>query len=571
MFAEIIPLRRTPFGLDVLDYKLPDHLDVHPGQFARITLRGQKTVGLVRSVKAESNFAARVQTIQGILPFALPTTCIDLLTWVGERTFSSLPTVAHAWFGELPKRLPLFETTKPALARALNAGSAEAHWRQDYVQALIARANEALLEGKRVLILTPWATRLPLFQAELPDANLLHGKLNEGDFFRHWSSFIVGANTCLIGTRLAAWLAPVADLVLIDEPENDDHKQDEQAPRYDARRLASWSAKYAGTKVEAYGLTPPIHSDTPAPTIDCPLLVHPYHPAGRSPIPCLQADSLLALREHEGARVIIHPIRGSAARLTCRDCGWQSTCIHCNSPLSADSTQSRCRQCGKTAELALSCGSCGSVDLGKATPGIEVLKKAWSKQESELVVQWRDTTSEALEAPFPANALVVVTLAQLLGGMSEDIRRTERRLVATRRLMNQVAKAGGTLLIQSTENELPLWEAWKTTEGVRATLEQERATRRLFNYPPSWRRVKCLFDGSAEEADSMYESLRKAFFGQGTVEKPLKINFRRVGSVERYAIHLLCSPEFPEATLVQMLQPFAKSLIIDLDPIAFFK
>lgn len=571
MFVEIIPLRRTPFGLDVLDYKLPDHLDARPGQFARITLRGAKTIGLIRAVKADSAFKNKVQTVQEILSFALPESCIELLTWVGERTFSSLPTVAHAWFGELPKRLPVLEDTKPNLPRTLSGGSAEAHWLVDHTKALIERAKEGLHEGKRVLIVTPWANRLTTFQTELADSVLLHGGLNEGDFFRHWSGFLVGSNSCLIGTRLAAWLSPIADLVLIDEPENDDHKQDEQAPRYDARRLASWSAKYAGTRVEAYGLTPPIHSDTPAPTIPCPLIINPYHPAGRSPIPCLQADSLLALREHEGSRVIVHPIRGSAARLTCRDCGWQSVCLHCGAPLSADSNLSRCRQCGKTAELALSCAACGSVDLGKATPGIDALKKAWNKQESDLSVEWRDTTSEALEAPLPDAALVVVTLAQLLGGMSEDIRRTERRMIATRRLMNQVAQANGTLLIQSTESDLPLWEAWKTTDGVRQTLEQERATRRLFNYPPSWRRVKCLFDGSADEAEKIYQSLKKGLFGQGTVEKPFKTSFRRAGSGERYVIHLLCSPELPEATLVTLLQPFAKSLLIDLDPIAFFK
>ena len=144
-------------------------------------------------------------------------------------------------------------------------------------------------------------------------------------------------------------------------------------------------------------------------------------------------------------------------------------------------------------------------------------------------------------------------------------------MIATRRLMNQVARVDGTLLLQSTETDLPLWEAWKTMDGVQQTFEQERATRRVFNYPPSWRRVKCLLDGSTVEAEKMYEALRKAFFGQGTVEKPFKITFRRAGSGERHIIHILCSPELPEATLILLLQPFAKSLLIDLDPIAFFK
>jgi primosomal protein N' len=579
MFAEVVPVRRTPFGLDGFDYSFEEKADYRVGQLVYVPLRGHLTEAVIRTIKTDSAFAARAKAISRPVPvsLALPPACLELLTWVAERTFSSLPTVLHAWLGNLPKRFTqekdekLTRDSQTASERTSKTGSINAYWRTDHETALITRAKEALSQGQRVLILTPWMSRVRSFQTALPEAYELHGDLTDGAYFTSWSTFLVRESGCLISTRMGSWLAPAADLVLIDEPENDDHKQDEQAPRYDARRLASWSAKYAGTTAEGYGLTPPLHANTLAPDIDCPLLVHPFHPKGRSAIPCIQADTLLTLREHDGPKIIIHPIRGQAARLTCRDCGWQALCKRCQAPLSAEAERAICRNCGHNESLALSCPTCGGVDLGKAIPGIEALKRAWTKSEPETTIDWRDTTNELLEELIPQNALVVISLPHLFGGLTEDIRRTERRLIAIRRLMKRVADSQGTLLIQSSEEDLANWEAWKTGAGVQETYARELATRRLFQYPPTWRRVKCLIDGQESAVQAWVKQAKERLHDQGTVELPSKINFRRAGSSERWVVHALFSPEMSEAALVKLLQPLAKDALIDLDPIAFFK
>jgi hypothetical protein len=45
--------------------------------------------------------------------------------------------------------------------------------------------------------------------------------------------------------RVSAWLSVFADAVIIDEPENDDYKQDELTPRLDARWIVSETAQLA--------------------------------------------------------------------------------------------------------------------------------------------------------------------------------------------------------------------------------------------------------------------------------------------------------------------------------------
>ncbi len=575
MFAEVIPVRRTPFGLDGFDYAFPDTETYEVGQLVSILLRGHKTEAVIRAIRPTSPFANRAKSITGPLsvPFLLPPACLELLTWVAERTFCSVPTVLHAWLGTLPKRFSSFEKTNER--NISDRGTATAFWRTDHETALLARASQALAQGQRVLILTPWTNRIATFSETLKQTSCeslpLHGDLTDSAYFSHWSQFVTGTARCLIATRLGAWLAPVADLVLIDEPENDDHKQDEQAPRYDARRLAGWAAKYAGVTVEAFGLTPPLHANTAAPDILCDLQIHPFHPGGRSAIPSLQADTLLAVREHEGPRIIIHPIRGRAARLTCRDCGWQALCSRCQAPVSAEADRAICRSCGSTQALPLACDACGGVDLGKAIPGIEQLKRAWAKTESDVAVDWRDTTNDLLEQPIPNGALVVVTLGQLFGGQIEDVRRLERRLIAARRLMQRVAAAQGRLIVQSLEQDLTHWTTWQTSQGVSHVFEQELATRRLFHYPPTWRRVKCLIDGSESAVQTWLEAAKQSLQGQGTLEGPYPVEFRRTGASARSVVHLLFSPEITEAALVERLRPLAATALIDLDPIAFFK
>lgn len=579
MFAEVIPIRRTPFGLDGFDYSFEETEEYRVGQLVYILLRGNKTEGVIRAIKTTSAFAGRAKSISGPVPvsFLIPAPCIELLTWVAERTFTSPPTVLHAWLDTLPKRFsPPGENTKLFSApEKIVQGNAQAHWSTDHESRLIARARAALTDGKQVLILTPWTNRIASFTEAVQDTHRLilplHGDLAHGAYFDHWSRFLSGQASCLVATRLGAWLAPAADVVLIDEPENDDHKQDEQAPRYDARRLAGWAAKYAGATVEAFGLTPPLHANIEAPDIDCDLEIHPFHPVGRSAIPSLQADTLLALREHEGPRVIIHPIRGKAARLTCRDCGWQATCTHCGAPVSAEETRAHCRSCGHTQALPLSCDACSGADLGKAMPGIEQLQRAWIRAEPETVVNWRDTTNDSLEQPLPQGALVVITLGHLFGGMIEDVRRTERRMIAARRFMNRVAQAKGRFILQVLEQDLETWASWKSKEGVRRTLDAELETRRLFHYPPTWRRVKCLIDGTNEQVIKWVKDATQLIKDQGTIEGPFPVEFRRAGSRARSVIHLLFSPEVSEATLVDLLRPLAGQALIDLDPIAFFK
>lgn len=572
MFARVIPLLRTPFGVDVFDYRIPEDLKLQPGDLVRMPFRKQEIVGIVESVSADSKHAAKAVTILGSYgDIHFPAAILDLLAETAARTFTSKPAVLKAWLRALPKK-PSVSIRTPSPSEGEGAGGeVVAQWLPDPRSRVLESIREALKNGERVLVLVPWLARARYYQTQIEGSAILHSDLADGAAFRAWADFYSGTARCLIATRLGAWLAPLADRIILDEPENDDHKQDELAPRYDSRKISIWSAQKAKAALEAYGTTPPLHRDDPAPEISVPLTIAIRHPQGRSMIPMVQGDTLLALEEHEGPRIIIHPIRGSVARFVCRDCGWRAPCPRCGYGLSQEKDAAICRQCGQKGPMIFKCAKCGGTDLGKSLPGIERLKLAWKKHLPEVEVEWRGLSNEEMDAAIPERAFVAMTDGSLLGGGTEDVRRRERLCIAFRKLAGRVATSRGSLLIQSDEAGAEQWTKWLTAEGVAEFKTKERQERALFRYPPSVRLVKAIVTGDESKAYDWLERAEKIIQPKPQIRGPFPVAFRPTTKTKRWIIHLLFDPRIEERVLIQQLTPFASSAIIDLDPIAFLK
>ncbi len=570
MFARVLPFLRTPIHVNGFDYRIPEQLVLHPGDVVRIPFRRQEVVGIVETILTESAFASRAASILGrYADLSFPPGLLRVCEETAARTFCSKPTVLHAWFRTLPKRP---HAIPPVYPPHPIPGSIHAHWDANPEERLLQAATTAT---GRLLVIVPWIARVKRYHALLPTAATLTSELAMGEAFSAWSQWLAEPKGILLTTRVGAWLAPCASHVFLDEPENDDLKQDDQAPRYDARKIALTASIHAGTAIEAFGRTPPLHREEPAPDITCDLHVHVRHPAGKSVIPMVQADTLNALLAHPGPRVIIHPIRGVAARVVCRECGWRATCPSCGFGLAQDVDTLRCRRCSTVAPMPFSCPSCDGPDLGKALPGIEKLKLAWNKHLSDVPVQWRDLTNEAMDEPLPAHACVAVTDGSLLGGVAEDVKREERRVISFRRLAARVHAASGTLLLQTHEEDTLSWSHWLTEAGYAAFRQKERAERRMFHYPPSVRLVKALLPGGSAEATTWLQSAQSACRTAGIppleLRGPFPAQFQSKGAAKRVVVHLVFAPETPESTLIQTLTPLAQHALLDLDPIAFLR
>ncbi len=573
MYARVIPVLRTPIGVDVFDYQIPASLDIKVGQLVWVPFRRRPTPALVMEILMESPFAKKALPISAVYSSLLfPFSIIELLQWTAEQTFCSRATVLKSWVRNLPKRPLTLLPMSPAIESKDDSSPIHEQWINDSEEMIITRALKSSSQHERLLIITPWKNRVEFYSKQIPHSHILHSNLNDGDAFRAWSRFLTEPTApVLIATRVGAWLAPLADRVILDEPENDDHKQDELAPRYDARKILTWCSQHTNIAIESYGLTPPLTSQATAPVIDVPLHVHIRHPQGGSSIPMIQSDTLHELRTHDGPRVIIHPIRGVSARLTCRDCGWRSLCTRCQFPLSAEFDHALCHVCGLKAPLPLKCETCGGADLGKSLPGIERLKAQWIKNEPDTPVEWRDLSNESMDPPFPQKSLVVITDGSMLGG-GEDVRRRERQCIAFRRLADRVAHIQGRLIIQCEESSANQWSAWLTQEGFDRWRTKEWHERQLFNYPPAVRLVKIISEGDEQHAKQWIEKARQTIkIELKEVRGPFAVKFRSAARAPRWVYHLIFSSEVSDQQLINELTPLAKSAFIDLDPIAFLR
>lgn len=567
-FARVVPLCRTPVGVDAFDYLLPEQGVFAPGDLVRVPLRQQHVEGVIIALIPDSPFAAKARALVSEAPItSFGQDWVDLLEWLSARSFQSSATVAKAWLRLLPKKLKPWTTILP---KRDGTGKIEARWTVAPEKELLerVRANHG-----RTIVLAPFAQQATRI-AETLGCDCLLSDDPKTVATSTWSSFLENESGILITTRVGAWLGLFADEIILLEPENDEHKQDEVSPRFDARLVAAWLQQRKHASLFVVGRTPPIHVDTPAALIP----IHPSlsirHRQGRSDVPGICFDAVEKSTPQDGEPlVIIHPIRGLRARCQCRTCGFVVACARCGSALRREQTQGLCDVCKIRQPLADECPNCGGQDFSGSPAGIELLKQEWIKKDYPTCSSWRDGSPLALDTPFPENASVLVTEPQLLGGFAEDIRRTERLCRAYRLLASRVAEVNGRLTLQVHEGDIERWLNWLTPEGVQALNVSERTARNIFRYPPSVRLAKILIDAPGAQALAFSEQIKTKL-----ARNPAFLELRGPFAAElrpkarpRYVMHALFRPETSEALLIQLLSPFARQAKIDLDAVAFLR
>lgn len=567
-FARVVPLCRTPVGVDAFDYLLPEQGVFSPGDLVRVPLRQQHVEGVIIALIPDSPFAAKARALVSEAPItSFGQDWVDLLEWLSARSFQSSATVAKAWLRLLPKKLKPWTTILP---KRDGTGKIEARWTVTPEKELLERVRT---NHGRTIVLAPFAQQATRI-AETLGCDCLLSDDPKTVATSTWSSFLENENGLLITTRVGAWLGLFADEIILLEPENDEHKQDEVSPRFDARLVAAWLQQRKHASLFVVGRTPPIHVDTPAALIP----IHPSlsirHREGRSDVPGICFDAVEKCTPQDGEPlVIIHPIRGLRARCQCRTCGFVVACARCGSALRREQTQGLCDVCKIRQPLVDECPNCGGQDFSGSPAGIELLKQEWTKKDYPACSSWRDGSPLALDTPFPENASVLVTEPQLLGGFAEDIRRTERLCRAYRLLASRVAEVNGRLTLQVHEGDIERWLNWLTPEGVQALNISERTARNIFRYPPSVRLAKILIDVPGAQALAFSEQIKSKL-----ARTPAFLELRGPFAAElrpkarpRYVMHALFRPETSEALLIQLLSPFARQAKIDLDAVAFLR
>jgi primosomal protein N' (replication factor Y) len=252
--------------------------------------------------------------------------------------------------------------------------------------------NEALSRGRQVLYLLPEIALTTQITERLRAAfgsklGVYHSKFPDAERVEIWRKQLSDSPyEIIVGVRSSIFL-PFArlGLVIVDEEHENTYKQQDPAPRYNARNGAIVLAAMYGAKVLLGSATPSIESWFNATSgkyglvtmteryqeiklpeiipVDVKELRRKKRMSGQfSPLLLQYVREALDAQEQV---ILFQNRRGFAPMVECRTCGWVPRCKNCDVSLTYHKgiNQLTCHYCGYTYQVPKACPACDSTEI----------------------------------------------------------------------------------------------------------------------------------------------------------------------------------------------------------------
>src|SRR4029078_1995191 len=296
-------------------------------------------------------------------------------------------------------------------------------------QLYIKQIEKFINAGKQVLYLLPEITLTAQIIRRLQfyfggNIAIYHSKFNNNERVELWNKIKKGDLKIILGARSALFL-PFKELglIIIDEEHDPSFKQQEPAPRYNARDTAVFYASLFNAKVLMGSATPSIESFYNA-LKNKYALVTLSERYGGVKLPEIQIIDTKTVAASKKGKVMISPQlkaaiesalqkdrqvilfqnrRGYAPFLICGTCGFIPHCENCAVTLTLHkySNKLHCHYCGNTYPKLITCPACGSVNWMQKNFGTEKIE-------------------EELAADFPHNRIARMDVDAVRGKNAHD-------------------------------------------------------------------------------------------------------------------------------------------------------
>ena len=270
-------------------------------------------------------------------------------------------------------------------------------------QLYIKQIEKFVSDGKQVLYLLPEITltaqiirRLQLYFGG--NIAIYHSKFNNNERIEIWNKIKTGELKIILGARSALFL-PFKNLglIVIDEEHDPSFKQQDPAPRYNARDAAVFYASLSNAKVLMGSATPSLESYYNAQKNKYALVTLTER-FGGTQLPEIKIIDTKTVAASKKGKVMISPQlkaeievalqndkqiilfqnrRGYAPFLICGTCGYIPQCENCSVTLTLHkySNKLHCHYCGNTYPKMVSCPACGSVNWMEKNFGTEKIEE----------------------------------------------------------------------------------------------------------------------------------------------------------------------------------------------------
>lgn len=444
-------------------------------------------------------------------------------------------------------------------------------------------------KGKTAIMLVPEISLTPQIVERFvnrfgDDVAILHSGLSDGERYDEYRKIQEGVVHIVVGARSAIF-APLKDLgvIVIDEEHSSTYKQDNH-PRYHARDVAIFRAKYHHCPVVLGSATPSLESMARAGNKVYELLMLTKR-AGKGKLPnvfvvdmkeevkkgnFIFSDLLdQKIREkivRKEQIILLLNRRGYSSICTCNVCGEVVKCPNCDISLTYHKTSDmlRCHYCGYAVKKYMECPKCHSHDLKDYGLGTQKLEEELAKRYSARVVRMdMDTTSRkgahqrilsdfgnhkydilvgtqmiAKGLDFPLVTLVGVINADASLNVP-DFRSSERTFQLLCQVSGRAGRADhpGEVVIQTYNND-HYSIMMSRTHDYFSFYKEEMKIRKQLNYSPYYYIILVRistkdYELSFQEANKIGEYLRQNLSSTTFVLGPAMANVFRVDNVYR--------------------------------------
>jgi primosomal protein N' (replication factor Y) len=428
---------------------------------------------------------------------------------------------------------------------------------------------EYLEQGKQVLYMLPEIALTSQIIRRLQKSfggyiSIYHSKFNPNERVEIWNKVKNGETRIILGARSSLFL-PFKELglVIVDEEQDASYKQQDPAPRYNARDAAIYYAGLFNAKVLLGSATPSIetyyncvqqkyglasllerYGQVELPKIEV-IDLNRLGVKGKVALSPPLINAITASLEAKKQVILFQNRRGYSPYLICGTCGWIPQCQNCDVTLTYHKAKNQltCHYCGSSYPLLNTCVACGSHNFMQKNFGTEKIEELVAEQFPDARIARMDYDSvkgkhdhDALIKLFEQHKIDILVgtqmvvkgldfdLVNLVGIVDADgilnftdFRVNERAF----QLMEQVSgRAGrkdgqGNVLVQVSNTRHPVLEFVKAHDFLEL-YHFEIANRRQFDYPPFTRLIKVIFKHrekhlAEEAANIMMQGLKASF------------------------------------------------------------
>jgi primosomal protein N' (replication factor Y) len=376
---------------------------------------------------------------------------------------------------------------------------------------------------------------------------IYHSKFNNNERVELWNKIKTGETRIVLGARSALFL-PFKELglVVVDEEHDGSYKQQDPAPRYNARDTAVFYASLFGAKVLLGSATPSMETYFNAEKgkyglveinerfggIHLPLIeiIDTRQVAKKGKVMLSpQLKEAIGKTVESGRQVILFQNRrGYSPYLICGTCGYLPQCKNCDVTLTLHkySNKLHCHYCGTTYPKIIECPACGTVTWMEKNFGTEKIEEMIETEFPSLKVARMDvdsvrgkTAHDSLIKLFEQQRIDILVGTQMvvkgldfekvsLVGILDadgllsfaDFRVNERAF----QLMEQVSgRAGrkdmqGKVMIQATQVNHPILK-FVQQHDFKKMYDFELVNRQQFFYPPFCRTIQVTLKHKVKE------------------------------------------------------------------------